>query len=148
MKKKHLQDIIRRESRDTARSYAVLAIKRGNTNAYSLLVSSHKKVVVFDTPAMAKEFAPRLGDGRITMWDAEGETCSWFPQNVNGINSVSILTNYDPYNLPPAAPVPSETPLKSWKYHIMWNLWFSDQYSNVDSEGNVYNEVDKEGGVL
>ena len=85
--------------------YAVIGIYHAAEDRPSLM-SSDGRVIVFDTPQMAVEFLPLLGGGRITQWSADGETACWSPVEPQGVNRASVLTNYDPYDMPPGAPVP------------------------------------------
>lgn len=102
-----------------APSYAAIGIYPPGDSKPSLL-SKHNKVIVFDTPQMAKEFLPILGDGRLEHWSPDGESVSFTPILPNGVNRAVILTDYDVYNLPPGTPVRSESRLLEWRHHIHW----------------------------
>jgi hypothetical protein len=101
----------------SAPGYAVIAIYPPGALHPSLL-SKNNKVIVFDTPAMAREFLPILGEGRICYFSGDGESVTFAPVDPKGVNRASVLTHYDVYNLPPGTPVRSETKGREWKRHI------------------------------
>ena len=109
----------------TAPGYAALGIYKAGQNKPSLL-SVNGRVVVFDTPEMAKNVVPVLGEDRPCTFSADGESAYFLPLDPNGVNRVVVLTDYDPYNLPSGLPMRSETRLTEWKGHVMWHLVFAD----------------------
>lgn len=137
---KNLHDSLRREKRDTARSYAVLAVKYGANTSFSLLANKGR-VVVFDTPAIAKEFVRRLGQGRRTYWKRDEETAFWRPYLLDAFNEASVIVDYDPYELPPNSPVPQESMLRSWQHHILWNILWDSQFVSQNRDGKLIHEA-------
>ena len=85
------------------------------------LLSSGGRVIVFDTPAVARHFLPALRPGAIDYWSADVETVWFSPIAPGYINRAAIITNYDPYNLPPGLPVCSEVHAQEWRRHVYWN---------------------------
>src|SRR5438128_5587066 len=80
------------------------------------LLSSNDRIIVFDTPQMARDFTHRLGGGRRTMWASEDDAF-WPVLTPTGVNRAVILWNYDPYDAPHGR---SESRLHEWKHHIIW----------------------------
>jgi len=105
--------------------YAAVGIYRSGQARPSLL-SANGKVIVFDTPQMARHVLPLLGGGRIAAWDADKETVCFTPIDPQGVNRACILTGYDPYHLPAGLPLRSETRLRAWRNHVMWQHVFAD----------------------
>lgn len=103
--------------------YAAIALHLPGGKGTTLLSDGHGRVVVFDTPLMANWIAPTLSGGRQTTWDATGEVATFWPLEPGQVNRISIITDYDPYNLPAMFPVKSETKLMGWKHHIHWGAW-------------------------
>lgn len=107
------------------------------------LLSANGLIVLFETVAMAQQFAPLLGCGRETTFAAGGEKISWSPLDPRGINRAVIITDYDPYNLPAnfsVSGVKSETKTREWKHHVMWfHAFFDCGQHAVDADGNVRN---------
>ena len=95
------------------------------------LMSANGRVIVFDTPEVARHFLPLLGGGRPGCWDTEEETICFAPIDRDGVNRACILTGYDPYNLPPGLPVRSETRQKEWRRHVHWAHWWTDCGGNL-----------------
>jgi hypothetical protein len=124
----------------SATGYAVIGVYHAGESKPSLL-SGNGRVIIFDTPQMAIDFLPLLGRGRLTRWSDGGETASWLPLEREGINRASVLTGYDPYNLPPGAPVPSESPIREWRNHVHWMHWYADCGGNLveNSDGTYSN---------
>lgn len=93
------------------------------------------KVVIFDTLAMAQEFLPQLGMGRLATWSADRETVAFTPLSTEPgtFNRACVITKYDPYHLPSGMPpdLLSETLGKEWKRHIMWSAAFFDVGGNM-----------------
>ena len=75
------------------------------------------KIVVFDHAVQARQYVPLLGGGRVTRWQ-DADTAYWLPLELNGVNRVCIVTDYDPYSLPPGLPVASETHGREWRGHV------------------------------
>jgi len=93
------------------------------------LMASNKRIVLFDTLAIAQEVLPILGgEGRFASWDAGKETCFWTPIEPSGFNRAAILTAYDPSDLPANMPngILSEARGREWKYHVMWSHVMTD----------------------
>lgn len=90
------------------------------------LMTSHGKIVLFDTREIAQGVIPLLGAGRRYTWSADGDTITFLEVDPAGVNRAVILTEYDPYDLPPGMPVPSETRLMDWRNHVMWSYVFTD----------------------
>ena len=88
-------------------AYAAIGIYQSGQTKPSLM-SVQGKIVVFDHAAQARDYVPLLGGGRVTRWSG-GETAYWLPMEPTGVNRACILTEYDPYCLPPGMPVSSET---------------------------------------
>jgi len=105
------------------------------------LIAANGKVVLFETVAMARQFIPQLGAGRIPRWSRDGETCTFFPLDPRGINQVAIVTGYTPHNLPAGAPVRSEVKNKPWKSHVMWFHAFYDT-GRPGKPGNIITRAD------
>lgn len=99
--------------------YAVIGIYPPGQDTPSLL-AKNGQVLIFDTPAMARQFAPLLGEGRLEFWSDDREEVFFSPVLPNGVNRAVILTGYDVYNLPPGLPVRSEARGRDWKHHIHW----------------------------
>jgi hypothetical protein len=89
------------------------------------LMSSNGRVVVFDHAAQARQYLPLLGAGRPTRWSSRDEVY-WLPLDPEGINRACVITEYDPYNLPPGLPVRSETRGREWRHHIHMLYVFHD----------------------
>ena len=104
------------------------------------LMASSGKIILFDTPALAGDFLPLLGEGRVTRWLPGGETAYWLPTLKGKISRAAVVTNYDPYHLPGGMAIPSEAKGKEWKRHIMWSYVFTDcgQYG-TDATGQRVN---------
>lgn len=81
------------------------------------LMSAHGRVVVFDHAMQARQYLPLLGRGRPTRW-ASPDEAYWLPLAPEGVNRACVITEYDPYNLPPGLPVRSETRGREWRDHI------------------------------
>ena len=96
--------------------FAAIGIYRAGSSRPSLM-SVGGKIVVFDHAVQARQYAPLLGGGRVTRWQ-DAETAYWLPLDVNGVNRVCIVTDYDPYSLPPGLPVLSETHGREWRGHV------------------------------
>ena len=111
-------------SRSSAPSYAAIGIYQPGQTKPSLM-SVKGRIVVFDHPSQAADYLPLLGGGRVTQW-VDGENAFWLPLDPRGTNRACIITDYDPYGLPPGMPVPSETRGKEWKGHIHAAYVFHD----------------------
>lgn len=94
------------------------------------LMSSGRRVIVFDTPEMATQFLPLLGNGRVAHWGADGESVSFAPLSETDTNRAVVLTGYDPYNAPNGR---SESPIREWRHHLMWSHWWSDCGQEISS---------------
>lgn len=105
--------------------YAVIGVYAPGSQKPTLM-SANQRVIVFDTPQIAKQIMPLLGNGRICHLSKDNETATFSPLDPQGVNRAVVLTGYDPYDLPPGAPVRSETRLQEWKRHVMWSAVFSD----------------------
>lgn len=90
------------------------------------LMSANGRVILFDTPAVARSFLPALGGGRRDLWAADGETVCFAPLDPRGVNRACVLTGYDPYNLPPGLPVRSEVRSREWRGHVHYAAWWRD----------------------
>lgn len=121
--------------------YAVVGVVHAGKTDPSVL-SVKGKVVVFDTPEIARNFIPRLGNGRITRWK-DADTCYWLEIDPNGIGTAVVLTDYDVYDVPARMEIPiagnkgirlihSESRLREWRHHIMWNYAFFPDPRDVD----------------
>lgn len=105
-------------------SYAAIGIYQSGQTKPSLM-SVQGKIVVFDHVAQARDYVPLLGGGRVTRWEG-GETAYWLPMELTGVNRACILTEYDPYCLPPGLPVSSETHGREWRGHVHAAYVFHD----------------------
>ena len=81
------------------------------------LMSARGRVIVFDHAEQARQYLPLLGGGRPTRWQ-DRERAFWLPLRQAGVNRACILTDYDPYALPPGLPVRSETRGREWRDHV------------------------------
>lgn len=109
----------------SAPGYAVIGIYRPGQSQPSLM-SHHGRVIVFDTPEMARNYLPQLGGGRPTRWK-DRDTAYWLPLQPKGVNRAVVLTDYDVYNLPPGAPIRSETRGRDWQRHVIWSQWLAGE---------------------
>jgi len=82
------------------------------------LLSANDRIIVFDTPQMARDFMPRLGGGRPTCWK-DADSAYWPILTKTGINRAVVLWNYDPYNAPNGR---AESRLHEWQHHIIWQM--------------------------
>lgn len=116
--------------------YAVIGIFPPGGNAPQIM-SVRGKIVVFDTPDIARQWMPRLGNGRVSGWDVGGDTVCFTPLDTRGVNRACVLTDYDPYQAPAGLSIPradgggvyrirSETHGREWKHHIIWSLALTD----------------------
>ena len=81
------------------------------------------KVVLFDTVELARQTVPRLGCGRQEIWDKSEESLRFVPQQRNGFNCISLITEYDPYDVPNglrAKGIRSEARMLDWRWHVYW----------------------------
>ena len=115
-----------------APGYAVIGIYKPGKRGPQVM-SHNNKIIVFDTPDVARQFIPLLGAGRMASWGLE-DHIYWHPIDPDGINHACVLTDYDVYNLPP--PFISESLYLSWKHHIIWSDWYSG-YDIVPQVDNV-----------
>jgi hypothetical protein len=90
------------------------------------LMSANGRVIVFDTPVVARNFLPVLGAGRHDVWDLASERVWFTPIDPRGVNRAVILTDYDPYNLPPGLPIRSEVRHREWRNHVHYSAWWRD----------------------
>ncbi len=81
------------------------------------LMSARGRVIVFDHAEQARQYLPLLGGGRPTRWQNQDNVC-WLPLHIGGVNRACVLTDYDPYALPPGLPVCSETHGREWRGHV------------------------------
>ena len=116
--------------------YAVIAIFWAHTPTSPQILCINDKVVIFDTPGLAKEFLGRLGGGRRMICGADGETASYIPLNPKGYNRAIVITGYDPYDVPKGLTnIHSEAKGMDWKSHVHWSnelptlRAFADKYS-------------------
>lgn len=98
--------------------YAVIAVYKPGNSDPSIL-SASGKILIFDTPTVAKQFIGQLGNGRIAHYSVDEETVTWSPILRNEPNKAVVLTGYDPYDTPPGA-IRSEVRLMPWKRHAIW----------------------------
>ena len=102
---------------------------------------------MFDTPQMARDYAPRLGGGRQAFWPSSDDIM-WYELNSTGINRAVILWDYDPYDAPHGR---SESRLHEWKNHIMWQNAFANlgQWDEKTGENTAVGErIDRPDKVL
>jgi hypothetical protein len=85
---------------------------------HATLLAMDDKILVFDTPQMARDYLPRLGSGRRTLWDGEDNVC-WAELTPDGINRAVVLWDYDPYDAPYGR---SESRLHEWQHHVIWTV--------------------------
>ena len=117
-------------------AYAVMGIYLpGQTKPQ--IMSAKGKVILFDTREVAINFAPKLADGRIDFWEADGETVSFAPLDPKGVNRACVLTGYDPFDAPIGLNIQSadgkrvykihsEARGREWKHHVMFSHVFFD----------------------
>ena len=96
---------------------AAVAIYKPGSDNPSLMSNGRGQVLVWDHAEQARHWLPLFGCGRVTTWSADRETAFFHPIDPHGINRVAIVTDYDPFNLPPGMPVLSEAHGRAWKYH-------------------------------
>lgn len=111
----------------TDRRYVVLGLYYAEQPDKVQLLGIEGKIITFDTVAVAQQFVPRLGGGRLDAWDTAGESCWFTPLVRQGFNRVDILTGYDPYDVPNgarSAGIWSEAEGRDWRYHVHWcDIW-------------------------
>jgi hypothetical protein len=107
--------------------YCAVAWYRWGSTEASIL-ASNQRIILFDTLVIAQQFLPQLGQGRIPTWSKDGESICFTPVEKQGVNRATILTGYDPYNLPANMPdgILSEARGIEWKHHVMWSHVFFD----------------------
>ena len=127
------------------------SLKRGNTTYCVLgwypngqsdvrLISAKGKVILCETEQHAKDCLQFMSGGRLAMW--RKDHVYYQPIEKNAINHACVITGYDPYDLPPNAPVPSETHLKGWKNHVLHWLVFHDcGQLEVHEDGSFINHA-------
>jgi hypothetical protein len=96
-----------------------------HTTGKKKIFNLYGKIVLFDTVEVARDWCDTLfSDGRVMYASPDGETITFHPVQLGGINSVTIGTKYDPYNLPAGFPVRSEAVRIGWRRHILcWNAF-------------------------
>lgn len=109
----------------SAPAYAAIGIYLAGKDRPTLM-TANGKVILFDTPGVAKDFLPIVGGGRLPSLSADGEEVCFLPIDPDGVNRACVLTGYDPYNLPPGLPIRSETRGLDWRSHIHWAAWWRD----------------------
>lgn len=130
------------------RGYVAVGWQPWGKSATSLLAVGGK-IVLFDTKEIARNFLPYLGQGRFESWTPDGETLTFTPMVENGINKCTLVTDYDPYNLPAQMPggIRSETRLKEWRSHIMFSHAFLDCGQHETKDGVRVNPLLSVDGV-
>src|ERR1041384_6037682 len=97
--------------------YAAVAVYLAGKD-HPTLLNVDGRVVIFDTPEMARWAMPQLGGGRPASWSDDREWIYFNPISTVGVNRACVVTDYDVYNLPPNHPVLSEARGRDWKRHI------------------------------
>jgi hypothetical protein len=97
-----------------------VAAAKTEEGTYSLL-SSNGKVIVFDTPDVARDVLGYLSEGRMCFWDSNREKLRFSPHIIGGVNEVALITNYDPYDAPEGK---SESRIHEWRHHVIWSRVF------------------------
>lgn len=96
----------------------------GKPRDWQIAADPQGRVIVFDNKQIAQDWMPLLSNDRLTIWDDLAyESCHFEPLDPNCFNRGMILHPYPIYNLPPGHPVPSETRLRGWKWHVMYSQW-------------------------
>ena len=89
-------------------NYAAVMVRSPLSGRWELM-SSGGKVVVFDTAAIAWEWLPLLGQGRLCQGDSRTRTI-WFNELSSTLPNLAKIVS--PYSLEEKAP---------WKRHIIWS---------------------------
>lgn len=96
---------------ETTIDYAVIRVRNPASGAWELM-SDAGRVIVFDTAAMAWEWLPLLGQGRLYQMDVARRRI-WFPEvSATLPNMAEVVSPYD---------TGERTP---WKRHIIWSEWW------------------------
>ncbi len=117
--------------------YAVIGIYPPGKDKPQLM-SANGRVLIYDTPEIAKQVLPMLGNGRRALLSADGERVSFIPIDPKSVNRAVVLTGYDPYNLPAGMGFRSEARLQEWRRHIMWSYVFFDRGQMVRRADGTY----------
>lgn len=91
-------------------------------NGEASWMAAQGRTIVFDTPRQAKMFLPQLGEGRVTRWTPDGETCYWLELWPGKVSKAQVITGYDVYNLPPG--LRSEARSMAWRWHVAAAEWW------------------------
>lgn len=127
------------------RGYAVVGVYWAHSPDSCRILSVDGKIVIFDTPEMASDFLERLSGGRNTFYNSDREIAVYSPINPNGYNRASVLTGYDPYDVPynvkNAVGVNSEAKNLDWRWHIHWSNVVKALRKFADKNGVISNDT-------
>jgi hypothetical protein len=121
------------------RGYCVVGVFYPHAPDSVQLVAIDGKVLVWSTVEEARNVAPRLGAGRLEHWSADRETICWTPLYRQGFNRASILTGYDPYDVPNGfrrMGIWSEAEGREWRSHILWTNVARELLDWADAQGD------------